>query len=364
MFDLIGGRLPEDIKPSPVGISPPYIQNLETDIRAYIRYRAQAVSAVPADHWLVSLLNTLGQKVGYDLNRSVEEIYSRVHFLTHEIATTFGLTTMGTAGRIHIDDTGNPTIYLVGESYRRLSVTRLTPYYEIVPVRFISHDSTSLALTGEPIAEPLIGLGMDVIELDLGLLMLQYTLWIREQLASEEESKRTPQMFVAMHVLPQLKASQFSLALMNRCTAIAEGLPVLDASVRTSQTFIDRSITGHKVAEAFTEIILRKDVTFEYLLGTLPIPLSPSLATTLSIPECLPTRQVTWALILARYNALRYLFALCRVDPIRAKRYPVNDIRRAITRMQNDGGLRQSLPPALREEVELKLDDIITRSFA
>lgn len=364
MFDLIGRKLLEDVKPTPVAASNQFIANFELDIKAYLDWRNRDISSVPADHWMVSLIFTLGQKLGYDLDRTVEDVYRRVGFLTTEIASTFGFTTVSNAGRLHIGDSGNTTIYLVGESPFRSGVTRLTPYEDIVPIRYLSHDSTNLCMGSPAEAEPLIGLGMDSIELDLGLLMLQFTLWTKAQMESGETDLRTPQFFVAMHVLPKLKCSQYAIAFMNRITAIAEGLPVNDTNYRLSKAFPNRSQVGQNVLESISRIILSRDVSFEYLLGVLPVPVMRSLGQVVTLPDYLPTRQVTWALVLSRYNLLRYLFAMARVDVFRAKRWPVNDIRRVITRMINDGGLRMTLGMSAREEVQRKLEDLVVQSFS
>ena len=326
-------------------------------------WRNRDVTSVPADHWLVSVIFTLGQKLGYDLERTVEDIYRRVDFLSNEIAMTFGFTTMSNTGRLHIGDSGSTTIYLIGKSPMRKGVTRNTPYIDMVPIRYISHDSTNVTIGSPAEAEDLVGLGIDVIELDLGLLMLQFTLWTKEQLESGETDLRSVLQFVAMHVLPKLKRSQYAIAMMNRITAIAEGMPVSDTFYRLSKSFPDRTRDCQAILSALSEIYLDRDLTFEYLIGSLPVPMMGTLGIASSCPDYLPTRQVTWALVLARYNLVRYLFALGRVDPTRAKRYPVNDIRRIINRLMNDGGLRQVIGISQRKDIEARLEDLIVRSF-
>lgn len=364
MFDLTGGSLPEDVEVSPVGASRQFIENYTQDIQAYLKWKATDVSDVPADHWMVSMLTTLAQKVGYDLSRTVEDIYRRAGYLANEIAMTFGFTSQSNAGRIHIGDSGNKTVYLIGESPFRRGVTRSTPYWDMNPIRFLSHDSTNLTLGNNAESEDLIGLGLDVIEIDLGLLMLQYTLWMREQLASEEKYKRTPQMYVAMHVLPRLKFSQYAIAIMNRCCAIAEGLPVNNVPVRLSKSYIDRTASGQKIFETFTKIMLSKQTTFEKLIGTLPVPLVGTLGRATSVGQYAPTAQVTWALVLGRYNLLRYLWALGRVEPNHSKMYPINDIRRIIGRVLGANGMSAALDRRTFQDVAMKLDALLSQAMA
>jgi len=363
MFDLTGGSLPEDVAPSPVGASNQFISNYEQDIKAFIQWRNNDVSFVAADHWLVSMLTALAQKVGYDLSRTVEDIYRRCGFLSNEIAMTFGFTAQSNHGRMHIGDSGNKTIYLIGESPFRRGVTRSTPYSNMVPVRYLSHDSTNLTLGSNAESEDLIGLGFDVVEIDLGLLMLQYTLWMKEQMDSEERDKRTPQMFVSMHVLPKLKFSQYAIAIMNRCCAIAEGNPVNNQVIRLSKSYINRTEAGQKIFETFTRLMMSKKVTFEHLMGTLPVPLVGSLGRVTSIGEYAPTSQVTWALVISRYNVLRYLWALARMAPDRAREYPTNDVKRIFVRITSSNGMSSALDRRTYTDVINKLDALLDQAL-
>jgi len=364
MFDLTSGSLPEEVAASPVGASNQFISNYEQDIKSFIDWRNRDVSSVPPDHWMVSLLTTLAQKAGYDLSRTVEDIYRRCSFLSNEIAMTFGFTAQTNNGRMHIGDSGNRTIYLLGESPFRRGVTRNTPYTDMVAIRYLSHDSTNLTLGSSAESEDLIGLGFDVVEIDLGLLMLQYTLWMREQLASADPDKRSPQMFVSMHVLPKLKFSQYAIAIMNRCCAIAEGNPVNNQVIRLSKSYINRTEAGQKIFETFTRIMMDKKVKFEHLIGTLPVPLVGSLGRATSVGNYAPTAQVTWVLVISRYNLLRYLWALSNMAPDRGREYPTNDVRRIFVRIISANGMSSALDNRTYKDVVAKLDALIDQAMA
>jgi hypothetical protein len=233
----------------------------------------------------------------------------------------------------------------------------------MVPVRYLSHDSTNLTLGSNAESEDLIGLGFDVVEIDLGLLMLQYTLWMKEQMDSEERDKRTPQMFVSMHVLPKLKFSQYAIAIMNRCCAIAEGNPVNNQVIRLSKSYINRTEAGQKIFETFTRLMMSKKVTFEHLMGALPVPLVGSLGRATSIGEYAPTSQVTWALVISRYNVLRYLWALARMAPDRAREYPTNDVKRIFVRITSSNGMSSALDRRTYVDVVNKLDALLDQAL-
>lgn len=364
MYDILDSRLTDSVRPAAVAGLDTALRNIQGDIDRYIQWKNRDVTAVAPDHLLVSLLTILGSKVGWNPEFSVNDIYQRTHHLAGDVSRTFGFTHSGNAGRLHIGDSGNTTLYLVGESPNREGVSWRTPYWEIVPVRYISHDSTNFTMGSPALSEEGFGLGFDVIEIDLGLLVIQYYLWASEQLAMSTDSKRNLQHFISMYTLPGLKRSQYGLAFMNRMSAYAEDHDPDNTFYRTSMALPDRTRQMETACVQLTNIILKKDVTFEYLLEAIPVPCSPNLGALNTIPDLPPTRQVTWALLLARYNLTSFLFNLSRMEPDRARRYPVNGIVRAINRVISDRGFSQGLGLREQRDVIKKLNSLIQMTEA
>lgn len=363
MFDILSTTLVNQKKAAAVAGTEYLIQNFTLDVVAFLKWKHTDVTSVAADHFLVSLLIALGQKIGYDPNFTINDLYRRAHYQIPEMCNQFGLTYSTNPGRLHVGDSGNTTLYLLGESPLRAGVTPQTRYQDIVALRYLSHDSTNVTMGSEADAEDQIGLGFDIIEIDLGLLMLQNYLWMHEQMNNGSDNKRNLLTFVSMYVMPSLKVSQYPLAFMNRMVAIAQGLPVDDTHHRITKAFVDRTQLASETLTKLSEAILKREVTFDYLLEAVPVPLWESVGAAHTMPSMAPTRQVIWALVCARYNLVNYLFTFARMEPDRARRFPVDNVRRVLQRMDSDDTLRSALKAKDSKRVALKFEQLCAKAF-
>ena len=331
------------------------INNLSKDIRDYIDWKKTDVTAVPIDHWLVNYLLLSTGKLGYRTDLQPKESFARTDFAVEELARVFGFTTEYNAGRLHIGDNGAVTIYVVGKSPRRKQIDASTPFWNMAAMRYISHGSTSMAMGNNAEPEEFVGSGFDVVEIDLGILHYQAVAFMNYWYKRNPDSPRSLQQLVAMHVLPMLKLSQYDIAIMNRMTAIAQGTPINLESPRLSKSFPDRHREMDLALKSHVPYLLGRDLSFEDAIAALAFPLKNNPWVTLSMDDYSFSRQINWAVLVARYSLLTYLFAICRIDPSRSKRYPVNDIVRSIKRIENDNGLSQVLGLTMRRDFKEKI---------
>lgn len=360
MFDILAIKLPGDVKPSPSTKARQVLDDYAFDIVQYLKWKNDDVTAVASDDLIVSILTTTGDKMGYDYDRSIADIYTRAFYLAQETASAFGLTYSSNAGDLHTGISGNPTIYMLGVSPFRKSVSPATSYRDIVAVRYLSHDSTNLHIGSQALLEPGFGIGFDVIEIDLGLLFVQFLLWLKEQMTSEFEYKRSLMTFVSMHVWPKLVHSRMPLAFMNRARGIAQEYKPNNVTFNQSKYFHNRTPQAHAMLEECVKFFLKRENTFDYLLGSLPVPTNQPLVTYTDLPDVAMTRQVSWAAIMARYNTFQFLYEMARVDPIRVRRFPLDSSARAIQRAYNDRAFGQVMGLQEQRSVRQHLDGLLT----
>lgn len=335
------------------------LSNLTLDITEYLRWTRTDVTAVGANHWLVNYLLIATGKLGYRHELSPQESFNRTDFATEELARAFGFTSESNAGRLHIGDNGAVTIYVIGKSPRRKQVNQNTPYWEMVPMRYLSHGSTSLAMGNHAEPEDGIGCGIQVIELDLSLLHYQAIQFMNYWYTKSPDNPRSLQQMVSMNVLARLKLSQYDIASMNRMMAKAKGLPVNNLPVRLSKSFPDRHPEMDRVLTAHTQFLLGQELSFEGAIAALDFPLKNNPFKVLSFDDYSYSRAITWALLIARFGLVDYLFAICRVTKERSGKWPVNDIKRTITRISNDSGFNQALSYSERSAVREHIDSIL-----
>lgn len=365
MKKLLDGRLPEPNggqTNSTVAGMPLALSNISRDISEYLKWCRTDVKAVAADHWLVSYLIIATSKIGYHHELPPRASFTRSDFATEELARAFGFTTEYNAGRLHIGDNGAVTIYIVGQSPRRKEIDANTPWWSMTAMRFLAHSSTSLSLGNHADPEEFIGSGFDVIEIDLAILHYQAVQFMRYWSVNAPDKPRSIQMMVAMDVLPRLKLSQYDIAIMNRMTAVAKGFPISKEQVRLSKSFPDRTPEMDRALAAQTHFLLGRDMPFETAIASLPFTLNNNPFKVLSLDDYSYSRAINWAVLIARYGLLDYLFAICRVDPERSGRYPVNDIVRTIKRIEGDNGLAQTLSSSARRDFKEKLAEILALS--
>lgn len=362
MKKLLDGQLPQPNggqTMSSVAGMPLALSNFSRDITEYLRWCRTDVKAVPADHWLVSYLIIATSKIGYDYTLTPQASFTRSDFATEELSRAFGFTTEYNAGRLHIGDNGAVTLYIVGKSPRRKEINANTPYWAMTAMRFLGHSSTSLSLGNHADPEEYIGCGFDVVEIDLAILHYQTVQFMRYWSVTAPDNPRNIQMMVAMDVLPRLKLSQYDIAIMNRMTATAKGFPVSKEQVRLSKSFPDRILEMDRALVAHTHFLTGRDIPFETAIGALPFVLGNNPFKVLSLDDYSYSRSINWAVLIARYGLLDYLFAICRVEPGRSARYPVNDIARTITRINGDNGLAQTLSSSARRDFKEKLGALL-----
>ena len=352
MKKLLDGNIlysPSQQLESPVASTALAMSNLSRDISTYIQWRNQDVTHVPADHWLVSYLLIAISKIGYNPTLTIQETLKRADSVSTELARVFGFTTEYSAGRLHIGDNGDTTVYLIGKSPYRKVINDTTPHWNIVPLRFLSHSSTSMSMGNHAEAEELIGSGYTVIELDLGLLHYQAVQFINYWTTRNPEAPRNLQQLVAMHVLPKLKQSQYDIALMNRITALVQAGPLNSKQYRLTKSFADRHTEIDHTLTAIAKAALVKELSFTQAISLLPTPLKNNPFITLSFNDYLETRNIGWALLVTRYGLMDYLFNICRVDANRSKRWPIDAFSRQIRRMVNSGTMSAVLNLSDRE---------------
>lgn len=363
MKKLLEGKLPVPtgtLTSNKVARSDLAMSNLTRDIVEYLRWKRTDVTAVAADHWLVSYLIIATSKIGFH-DHDPKESFTRTDFLTEELSRAFGFTTEYNAGRLHIGDNGAVTVYIVGKSPRRNQIVASTPYWKMTPLRYISHQSTNLSMGSMAEPEELVGSGFDVIEIDLAILHYQALSFLRFWEKQNPETPRSLQMLVSMDILPRLKLSQYDIAIMNRMTSMANSGPVNNEVIRLSKSFPDRHGEVSGALTSLVKVLLGRELSFEQAIAAIECPLGNSSFITLSMDDYAYTRQVNWAVLLGRVNLLQYLFAICRIEPLRSKRWPVNDIKRTIVRINNDGGFNQTLGLSMRKDIKEKLQDFIDR---
>lgn len=327
-------------------------RNLETAVNYY---RANPM-AVNSSHLLVRLLQSISIPFGEDVI-----IYKdRVTDLALNLAMSLGLTSPIATGKTFdgvFYGKGSSEILIahIEEFDPRLSITN---WQNLQPIRVLKHPRTDVAMllpNGEVYGRES---GLSVIAINIPMLACQY----RQFCIQTALSKDTPlsvNQFVHMFVLPNMLSSQLDVAILNRTYALFRGWAVADAPASTPFAVPNYQANLDPVLNRVLQNAQRMTThDFVNLLRGFPLVTANSLWDMAKLPQVIPTRQVTWALIIARLTLFELLVQINYVSRNENNGVSLNVIRKTMLELKSDQSMRGGLTSTdyRRVQDELKSD--------
>ena len=193
--------------------------------------------------------------------------------------------------------------------------------------------------------------GPSVILLDLPLLACQYRLWRERELRLRPDFPETTRMFVASYVLPNMLPSLQDVALLNQFLNLHAGIPLseaLDPHPFYLNTRMDKMTEG--VVDMLATYKNRR-VEFTEFLSAIDGIHRKNLREIVALPSMPFTRQVIWALVIARLPVIQFMLDWYTETGLRYDRQEINEIRRTVQRLRSDHTLNALVSPELREQI-------------
>lgn len=103
-------------------------------------------------------------------------------------------------------------------------------------------------------------------------------------------------------------------------------------------------------------------MTFDHMADNIALITSPNLRLLMRAPHGAPTRQFKWGLIMSRLSIIRFLVQIAKeTGATSANRNYLNRLRRQITAIVDDKGLRNIIPSGFYTELAVYIDkEILT----
>lgn len=207
--------------------------------------------------------------------------------------------------------------------------------------------------------------GIVVALLNVPMLCIMLKGWWDEYRSPEAQrdivgipSMSVPQF---VHTYPLLNAlrSHLDVALLNRLAATYMIDDVAD--FRKNHVFLvnDYTETVDDYISKQLRFMQNYPYEFDQLLYTLPAITKETMRDVIRIPKMAPTRQVKWALIVARIALIKFLVQYNSLEEIRRNRQYLTKIKIALNNARSDRALDRNLP----REVMLEIDDSIHRDI-
>jgi hypothetical protein len=328
-----------------------------------LRYHRKNPMAVNSGHFLVRLLGS----ISVPKSQQLERYYDNVDAISLNLSMALKMTSSIYKGQVF-----DGVFY--GEGNREILLAHNEPFNvheahreweNVCAIKVLRHPYSDLGLNTPDGKQNGVEEGICVIAINIPMLAVQYRAFrIQEEYYASEEinSQRSVMQFLRMYALPNMLPSHLDYALFNRMFNLQTGAPMGATKKKHSFYLTDYS---RNVDDFQSGIIANLDVvgrSFSKILGTIPLVAKESLGQAMSLPDVVPTRQVDWALSLARIPALHFLFSAGRFGPRTTNQQEVNQVLRSVLSYRTNNIFKSVLPLDAALDVQGEIDSIIAMS--
>tara|TARA_B100000929_G_scaffold283907_1_gene265510 strand:- start:268 stop:1284 length:1017 start_codon:yes stop_codon:yes gene_type:complete len=315
----------------------------------------RANHATKSDHLLVRILQTLPSGKDMDLlsYRDMIEDYQ------NELIRHFDLSSPVNVGKSFYPGVfmGEDSEEILVAVNRPFSIGEIsTNWQNVSPVQFLRHPKTNLNLE-LPIGQPTPGeTGPSVILIDIPLLACQYRLWRQRELRINPEYPKTPMQFVINFPLTNSLDSLIDVAYFNQLRALFFGEPLED--VRVLHPFYLNNYF-EKTKDGNIELIhsyLDRRMSFGEMLESIDAIGKPNLRKVIEIPSMAFTRQVKWALTVARLPLISMLVLWEERAGGSFNRKELNRVKRSLRQLRSDRALDSLGTQALADQTKIDIE--------
>lgn len=347
-------------------IKPPefeYIQRTyQHQLSIITDYYYNRVYAVKSQHLLVRLLITNEIPVNYDLNHYMDVAYTRSPY----VAKHFRLTSDIEYGQVRPSvfyGEDNDEILLYDESpfdYTEASRSWKT----LQAIKVAEHPFSDLGLALPTGIKTSTDTGLVVMSINLPLLMLQYRQFTLEQQMrlQDGEGLLGATHFVHMYVLPNILYSHIELCLVNRLVNLFYGAPMGDSLKRHPFHVIDYRDKIDRMLSAVSKRLKKTRMMYFSVLKNIPSMYYEDSQVSLQMIDTAHTRQVWWALLVARLRIIQFVIDIGGESGIRMNGTLINRLQIDLKRLVEENVIKTLLPEELYHEVNDRINELLALS--
>lgn len=293
------------------------------------------------DHLLVKLIQIMNVPLHYPLDRYYDVCLDR----TNTVANSLRLTTSANQGQLFkgIFYHGCTEIIIVSNQINRPTELE-SGWRDLQAVKVIEHPVSNMRYMLPNGVNHNTERGLAVIHIDAAALMVQYRCFIQEQLTSSgglNSNVLDERHFLYRYVFPNMLKSQTDIVIINRLFNLDSGAPMGDSIRR--HVFYTSDYT-EMLDKGLLYLLDRLKVTkmpYQTLLANIPRVFSDR---PLSMPDMAETRQVYWALWLARVRAMKLLIDMAGDQGSHYNQTLLNELWIDLKRFRSDNIFKNTLP--------------------
>lgn len=335
---------------------------LKRNVDQVISYYRRSPFAVKSNHLLVRLLHAITTPKTQELLR----YYDNVDASCLNIAQTLGFTSPISRGNLWngvFYGKGNVEIIIADDSSFDPIVADKN-WENLEPIRVLRHPRSDLNMNIPNGINSGVEEGIAVISVNIPMLAIQYRAFRREEnrhAFMSGANERSIMQFLHMYPLTNMVRSHMDVVMFNRVDRIVHGLPFGEAKIKHPFFLIDYSKELNLFHRLTIESLEDTAKGFYDTLRTIPAVTKENLVEVMELPDVAGTRQIVWALVLARLPALNFLFRMAKGGPSTKNGMEVNMVKRRLLQLRTENLLQSVFAryPSILMDVEMELKDLM-----
>jgi len=336
---------------------------LKKNLKMVISFHRKNPMAVESSHFLVRLLQSI--TVPQSLN--IERYYDNVDTISLNVSMALKMTSSISNGQMFdgvFYGKGNPEILIAhNENFDPIEATK--NWENLSPVRVLRHSLSDLGLNVPDGKINGSETGLAVIGINIPMLAVQYRAFRFNEIAvseGEDGSQRSIMEFIRMYVLPNMLFSHLDHALFNRIDNLQKGAPLGESKRQHSFLLLDYTDRVNAVHVSILRNLDTISKDFMGILQSVPCVSKSNANELMKLPNIAPTRQVVWALVIARLPSLLFMFSVSKDGPGTKNRSEVNRVLRYITSYKSDNLMKTMLPRDVIDDVQFDIQQVINKA--
>lgn len=311
-------------------------------------YYHENIRNVPNQHILARLLLSMNVSTKRDIRNYVDTAADQMIKLSSQLRMTSALNHGFAHEPGHFYGPKVTEVIVCNDEWFDLKEAQANWEY-LSPIRVLRHPFTDLSM-GRPDGnyESSDESGFAVISINVAMLALQYRMWC-DTMGSDKNSTHR---FIAAYPITNMIASHLDVAIFNRMVKIYNEQPV--APYKKAHPFFipDYSDRIDQVLRKQIGIQEYQKMSFDQTLTSIPLISSDTLLEAMQLPEVILTRQVKWALIVARIPLIKFLVKMNKENNNPRNTLYLSLLRTSIREITNDQTLRVGLTQDMIYEIE------------
>lgn len=329
---------------------------LMMNLDSTIQYYRSGAFAVKSDHELIKMLFGLYANTDMDL----EPYYRMVDNKALTVAQQLGYTTSISKGKIfnNIFFTGSSkeVIIINNEPFDAEEVT--ANWKNVRPIRILRHGFDYIDCF--PLTGKVESRGISVFSINLAMLGVQYRAYRQWQktYADETTGRNSIYHFCYAYPINNMIYDAMDHSILNRMIRLSQGMPTSDNTFRHPFHVTNYTVRCDRLLEKVLESLQGQKADIASITRTIPMVKVHDMFELMKLPDLLETRQVNWAIYLARIDML--LFLLGFDDSFSKKNQTeLNQIKYHLKLYLSDGTIQSAIPKELFAKQKLVIGRII-----